>query len=676
MTALQRSRLLRSIAGVTIVLAFVSIDLGLVRVGGLGALDRELYDGRQRSVAPKLDERIVIVDIDERSLGAHGRWPWDRAKIAQLLDAIVEQGRPSVIGFDIVFAEKQADGDDDARLARALSDRPVVLGYYFTSNRGARTSGALPTPLFEGEVADVLRSRLTHADGYGANLAPLQHAARASGFFNPFLGADVDPDGVIRALPLLARYGDDVYESLALAVLRQYLGNGSIEVHPGADTLIVAGERARVELPVSVGFTAMVPVAGRGGPDGGHFRYVSAADVLAGQVDWKGMNDHIVLIGTTAPGQTDLRATPVSEVFPGVEIHAALIAGALDGVLKQRPEGGPAAGAIATALVGSVLALVLPALGVVGAVVLTAVGALVLFGANAIAWSNFGLALPLAASIAAIVSLGLFNLVVGWFAEGRARRAVLARFGEYVSPALVEQMAHDPVNWQVAESSNRELTMLFADIRGFTRIAETMQPEPLREYINTFLTAMTEVIHAHRGTVDKYMGDSVMAFWGAPVDDEEHAEHAVTAALAMQREVARLSTGFVTRGLPPLAVGIGINTGVVRVGDMGSKLRRAYTVIGDAVNLASRLESLTRRYEVPIIVGETTAQRCRHQRFRELARTTIAGRAESVRIFVPCVVDDDDGDERRGRPTIPMPASTPTNKRATESLHEGSSPGV
>ncbi|MDT3679564.1 MAG: adenylate/guanylate cyclase domain-containing protein [Burkholderiaceae bacterium] len=674
MTALQRSRVLRAIAGMAIVFVFVSIDLGLVRVGGLGALDRDLYDGRQRTVAPVLDERIVIVDIDERSLGAYGRWPWDRAKIARLLDAIVEQGRPAVVAFDVVFAEKQADGDDDARLARALADRPVVLGYYFTSNRGAQASGALPTPLFEGDAAKELRSHVTHADGYGANLAPLQHAARASGFFNPFLGADVDPDGVIRALPLLASHGDGVYESLAVAVLRQYLGNGSVEVDPRADTMVIAGERARVQLPVSVGFTAMAPVTGRGGPDGGHFRYVSAADVLSGHVDWNRMHDHIVLIGTTAPGQTDLRATSVSEVFPGVEIHAALIAGALDGVLKKRPDGAAAAGALATALVGGLLAIVLPALGVVGAVAAASVGVLVLFGANAIAWSNFSLVLPLAASIAAVVCLGLFNLVVGWFAEGRARRAVLARFGEYVSPALVEQMAHDPVNWQVAESSNRELTMLFADIRGFTRIAESMQPEPLREYINTFLTAMTEVIHAHRGTVDKYIGDAVMAFWGAPLDDEEHADHAVAAAVAMQREVARLSAGFVSRGLPPLAVGIGINTGVVRVGDMGSKLRRAYTVIGDAVNLASRLESLTRRYEVPIIVGETTAQRCRHQRFRELARTTIAGRTESVRIFVPGAAED--GDERGGHPTIPMPASMPTNQRATESLHEGSSPGV
>ncbi|HLT27762.1 MAG TPA: adenylate/guanylate cyclase domain-containing protein [Zeimonas sp.] len=674
MTPLQRSRLLRAIAGMAIVLAFVSADLGVVRIGGLGALDRELYDGRLRSVPPERDERIVIVDIDERSLGEHGRWPWDRSKIAQLVDALVEQGRPAVVGFDVVFAE-QADPGGDERLAQAIEGRPVVLGYYFTSGQGGRTSGALPAPLFDGEAVGELRERLTYADGYGANLGPLQHAARASGFFNPFLGADLDPDGVIRALPLLASYGGAVYESLAVAVLREYLGNASMEVDPRADTLVVAGTRARVEIPVSVGFTAMVPVAGRGGPSGGHFDYVSASDVLAGRVDWTRMHDRIVLIGTTAPGQTDLRATSVSEVFPGVEVHAALIAGALDGKLRRRPDEARAIGALSTALVGGFLAIALPALGVVGAVAATSVGALVLLGANAIAWSNLGLVLPIAASLAALLALGLFNLVVGWFAEGRARREVIARFGEYVSPALVEQMAHDPLSWRTLESSNRELTILFADIRGFTRIAETMQPEALREYINAFLTAMTEVIHAHRGTVDKYMGDAVMAFWGAPVSDPAHADHAVAAALAMQREVARLSASFVTRGLPPLAVGIGINTGVVRVGDMGSKLRRAYTVIGDAVNLASRLESLTRRYEVPIIVGETTAQRCRLQSFRELARTMIAGRSEPVRIFVPRPPGDDEV-EHSEHPTIPVPAPMPTNKRVTASLHEGSSPGL
>ncbi|MCC7059269.1 MAG: adenylate/guanylate cyclase domain-containing protein [Burkholderiaceae bacterium] len=674
MSSLQRSRLWRIFAGLGIVVLFAAANLGWLQVGGLGALDRELYDGRQRMVAPVFDPRIVIVDIDERSLAERGRWPWDRATTGALAEALVTRGGAAVVGLDVVFAEPQNGSDDDARLAAAIAQRPIVLGYYFSSEREGRTSGALPAPLYEGEAASALDRRVTHARGYGANLAGLQRAARASGFFNPFLGAGLDPDGVIRALPLLAAYRGSVYESLAVAVLREYLGNASVTVR--RDRFELDGQRDRVVMPVSTGFTAMVPFAGSGGASGGHFRYLSATDVLAGRVDWSLLRDRIVLVGTTAPGQTDLRATPVSEVYPGVEIHASLIAGALDGRLKQRPADAPAIGALFTILAGGLLALVLPALGAVGVVLLSSVAALMLVGVNAIAYSNSALVLPLAASLAAVLALAVFNIAVGWFVEGRARRAIEQLFGEYVSPALVERMARDPVNY-LAVSSNRELTILFADIRGFTRIAEAMEPAPLREYINAFLTGMTELIHAHRGTVDKYMGDAVMAFWGAPVDDPEHADTAVACALAMQNEVRRMSAEFVARGLPPLSVGIGINTGVVRVGDMGSRRRRAYTVIGDAVNLASRLEGLTKRYEVPIIVGEATTQRCRRYRFFELARAMVDGRADSVRVFVPNTSHTRIGiAAREGVATRPMSSSATVPRTAREAAHEGSSPGL
>ena len=584
MSPLQKSRFWRALAGLLIVAAFAAADLGGFRAGGLSALDRELYDSRQRLATPVADGRIVIVDIDERSLTEQGRWPWDRAKMAALTDALVERGGAAVVGFDVVFAERQAGTDDDARLARALAARPVVLGYYFSSDRDGRTSGALPAPLYDGEAARELAPRLTHANGFGANLGEFQRAARGAGFFNPFLGSGLDPDGVIRALPLLVGYRGAVYDSLAVAVLREYLGDAALALR--GDALALDGSRGQVELPISAGFTAMVPLAGRGGSAGGRFRYLSATDVLEGRVDWSQLRGRIVLVGTTAPGQTDLRATPVSEVFPGVEIHASLIAGALDGRLKQRPVEAPAIGALATVLAGAALALALPSLGAVGALLASVAAAMALVGANVIAYSSFGMVLPLAASLAALLALGLFNLTVGWFAEGRARRAMEQLFGEYVSPELVEQMARDPFTYRIAQSANRELTILFADIRGFTRIAETIEPEALREYINAFLTRMTGIIHAHHGTVDKYMGDAVMAFWGAPVEDPAHADHAVEAAIAMQAEVRCMSEDFLKRGLPPLAVGIGINTGVVRVGDMGSKLRRAYTVIGDAVNLA------------------------------------------------------------------------------------------
>jgi adenylate cyclase len=242
---------------------------------------------------------------------------------------------------------------------------------------------------------------------------------------------------------------------------------------------------------------------------------------------------------------------------------------------------------------------------------------------------------PVATPLLLVAAISLLNLAAGYVVEGRARRAVAGLFGEYVSPALVDQMMRDPQRYGSVESENREMTILFVDIRGFTRIAETMQPEQLREYINTFLTAMTEVVHRYGGTVDKYIGDAVMAFWGAPVEDARHADHAVATALAMLDEVQRLNQLFESRGLPLMRVGIGVNTGVVRVGDMGSRLRRAYTVIGDAVNIASRFEGLTKQYDVPIIVGEATMTQARGYSFDELGRAQVSGRAEPVRLFTP-----------------------------------------
>jgi adenylate cyclase len=402
---------------------------------------------------------------------------------------------------------------------------------------------------------------------------------------------------------------------------------------------------------LSTGTTALVPFAGRvsgapaaraasGADRPSRFRYVSAADVLSGRIDPAVFRNRIVLLGTSAPGLTDLRATPAHAAFPGVEIHATLIAAALDSdgsgaLIKRRSEASAALGAALVALAGITLAFALPAMGSVGIVALGALSAVSLWLAAAVGWSNFGMAVPVSAGLLLVAVLAGFNLAAGYFVEGRARRAVASLFGEYVSPALVERMMRDPRRYGSAASEDRELTILFVDIRGFTRIAETMQPDQLREYINDFLTAMTEVVHRYGGTVDKYIGDAVMAFWGAPMDDPQHADHAVAAALSMLEEVQRLNRSYEARDLPLMRVGIGVNTGVVRVGDLGSRLRRAYTVIGDAVNLASRLQGLTKQFEAQIIVGESTMRQARGHAFSELGYAQVAGRAEPVHAFVP-----------------------------------------
>ena len=619
--------------------------LGLLPFPVSEALDRLVYDARLRGQAAAVDERVVIVDVDEHSLAAQGRWPWPRGTVARLVERIAVDGGASVLGMDTLFAEPERGTGGDAALAAALQGRPVVLGYYFSSDRGGVTAGELPAPVMNVGAFAQSGHRITAWTGYGANLPGLAQAAAGAGFFNPL----VDSDGVVRALPLLAEHEGQVYESLAVAVLRRHLGGANLML--AHDRLVLRGPRGSAVLPLSTGTTALVPFAGRvsgapaaraasGADRPSRFRYVSAADVLSGRIDPAVFRNRIVLLGTSAPGLTDLRATPAHAAFPGVEIHATLIAAALDSdgsgaLIKRRSEASAALGAALVALAGITLAFALPAMGSVGIVALGALSAVSLWLAAAVGWSNFGMAVPVSAGLLLVAVLAGFNLAAGYFVEGRARRAVASLFGEYVSPALVERMMRDPRRYGSAASEDRELTILFVDIRGFTRIAETMQPDQLREYINDFLTAMTEVVHRYGGTVDKYIGDAVMAFWGAPMDDPQHADHAVAAALSMLEEVQRLNRSYEARELPLMRVGIGVNTGVVRVGDLGSRLRRAYTVIGDAVNLASRLQGLTKQFEAQIIVGESTVRQARGHAFSELGCAQVAGRAEPVHAFVP-----------------------------------------
>jgi adenylate cyclase len=652
----------RRLIGLLLTLAAAASALGVLPLPLVGTLDNAIYDGRLRMNAAPHEPRVLIVDIDDASIARVGRWPWERTRVGELAAQMIERGGARVVGLDLVFAEPRHGADRDDALARRLAGLPVVFGYYFTADRGGRTSGELPPPVMTRDAIDGLDlAGITRWDGFGANLGSLRDHAAGAGFVNPLM----DADGTVRALPLLAEFRGGVYESFALSVLRHWLGAARLRL--SADELGLHGDRGVVRLPLSDDLTALVPYAGRIQDDGvARFDVVSAADVLEGQVDWQRFRDRVVLIGSSAPGLADLRATPVQAAMPGVAIHATLIAAALDSVdpspaagalLQSRSSASAGLGALVALMAGAFLTLMMPVLGALGSLTLGAVAALSIWGSAAIAWNNLGMVIPVAAAQVLVVMLLILNLTAGYFVEGRTRRAMADLFGEYVSPALVERLVHDPSRIAPSGSENRELTILFVDIRGFTRIAETMPPEGLREYLNAFLTAMTEVVHRHGGTVDKYIGDAVMAFWGAPLTDPQHADRAVHAALAMLVEVARLNRGHRARGLPEMSVGIGVNTGVVRVGDMGSRLRRTYTVIGDAVNLAARFEALTRTYDQPIIVGETTVAQAAGHRFDALGSVQLAGRSEPVLIFTPASMSPRDTMPMRRNPqTIVSPA--------------------
>jgi adenylate cyclase len=380
-----------------------------------------------------------------------------------------------------------------------------------------------------------------------------------------------------------------------------------------------------------------VPYRAAGGPTGGAFRYVSAADLVAARVSAGSLAGTLVLVGTTAPALADLRPTPVASVFPGVEVHASLLAGMLDGRLPWQPHWSLAWELALLAAVALLLGLTLPRLSATAALAL-ALGVLV-----ALLALGFGLyatrlwVLPLATPVAFAAAASALLVAWGWVAEGRVRRSLTRLFGSYVPPEIVAEMARDPARYDM-RAENRVMTVMFCDLRGFTTISEQLEPHALREVINTFFSRMTGLIRAHHGTLDKYIGDCIMAFWGAPLPDADHAARAVRTAQAMAAAMDELNAELRARGLPEIALGIGLNTGLMCVGDMGSDIRRAYTVMGDAVNLASRIEGLTRQYGVAILAGQATreaAAGAADLRWREVDRVKVKGREAPVTVFTP-----------------------------------------
>ncbi|MBL0091616.1 MAG: adenylate/guanylate cyclase domain-containing protein [Piscinibacter sp.] len=612
---------------------------GLMPLQPLQQIDLAIDDARLRATMPGTrDPRIVVVDIDDASLARIGRWPWPRERIAALAQELFERQRAAVVGFDLVFAEPDPG---DLALAQALRGRPAVLGYFLADGPTAQRTGVLPAAVFDAAALGGRGGGLTRWSGHVANVAPLAAAVPAAGFFNVL----PDIDGIVRTLPLVADVAGSHQENLALAMLRAY-GNGPA-VRPvlpassgiGGDGGLVAIELAqgtqRLRIPVDARGGVRVPYRGPGGPAGGSFDYVSAADLLEGRVAAGTLSGRLVLVGSSAPGVFDLRSTPVAAVYPGVEVHANLLSGLLDGRGPVVPDWSRGYEVAQLLVVTALLALLLPKLRAASAMGATLALGVVLILLDQWLYRRHGLALPLASALllTALVYVGITGW--GYVVEGARRRSLTRLFGTYVPPELVAQMARDPQRYGM-QAENRELTVMFCDMRNFTKISEALPPEELRALVNRFFSAMTQEIRAHRGTLDKYIGDAIMAFWGAPVADADHALHATQAALAMTARMDELNRELRGRGLPEIGLGIGINSGLVCVGDMGSDIRRSYTVMGDAVNLASRVEALTRVYGVDILLGETTRAAVAHRLpLVEVDRVRVKGKQVAVTLFTP-----------------------------------------
>jgi len=661
----MKQHLVRIALGLAITLFFIGHAAKYYEVPFITQLDNIIYDARLRLTMPGgVDDRIVILDIDEKSLEEVGHWPWPRDLLAGLVDKLFDKYQVGIVGFDVVFAEadyssgirtldrlangplkdvpqfRQAYGelrpglDYDALFARSMKGRPVVLGYYLNSEKDAKRTGAIPPPVLPKGTFRGRNITFTTWLGYGGNLEPLLKSAATAGHFNPI----TDLDGVVRRVPMIAELDGAYYESLSLAVVRTMFGFPPVEPGFAPDRFLQRGyaglEWLRVgkfAIPVDETASALIPYRGRKGS----FAYVSLADVLAERVPLDRLKGKITLIGTTAPGLQDLRSTPVDRVFPGVEVHANLIAGILDGKVKVEPPYMLGAEVVLLVVGGVALSMLIPLLAPLWATLLTVGAMAAITGLDIYVWSHADMVLPLAASVLMTIALYTVNMAYGYFVEARSKRLFTVLFGQYVPPELVDEMARDPRKYNM-EPRAAELTILFSDVRGFTSISEALKPEELREYINEYLTTMSGIIRSrHRGTLDKYIGDAIMAFWGAPVDDAQHARNGVLAALDMQKECKLLNERFAARGWPTLNIGIGLNTGSVRVGDMGSQVRRAYTVMGDAVNVASRLEGRTKGYDLGILVGEATRQQVKDVVFREVDRIKVKGKDEAVTVYEP-----------------------------------------
>ncbi len=607
------------------------------------------------------DLPVRIVDVDEESLAKIGQWPWPRTVMAKLLDTLGGDGA-AVVAFDILFSEpdrtsleqalKQMTPEEaaalepliagksshDAQFAVAIGQNPTVLATALSSHASP------PPPLKAGfaTVGDDPKNFVPTFAGANDNLPILDDASAGIGSINWL----PDRDQVVRRIPLIYRVGDQYVPTLTTEALRvafqagSYVlkgSNASGETAFGQQTGLNHIRVGEIEIPTDA--------------DGGiwiHFRphdqraYVPAWKVLAGEADPDSFAGRIVLVGTSAPGLIDLRATPLDAAIPGVEIHAQaieqILLGAQGAPSLSRPDYFFALEIVLTLVLGLAFSFVIPRVkpltsGVLG---VAAMGSLLIGGW--LAFDKLGLLLDPTYPAATVFLLVAGASTYVFRQTERQRGEVRRAFSYYVSPMVVSEIIAHPDKLELG-GAVRELTLLFCDVRNFTSISETMTAHELTTFINNLLTPLSEIILTNRGTIDKYMGDAIMAFWNAPLDDADHARHACQSAIAMVGRMKALNEEWraaaVAAGKPykDVAIGIGINSGDCCVGNLGSVQRFDYSAIGDDVNVASRLEGQSKTYGVPIVIGESSRDQLPDAKAIELDLMRVKGKVHPARIY-------------------------------------------
>ena len=619
------------------------------------------FDSYQR-LQPRVhspDTPVRIVDIDEAALAEYGQWPWPRTVIARLIDKLTEKGA-AVIAFDAVFAEPDRSSisrmvrdlvaftdpetvqrlaaavqDNDQVFADAIAQSRVVMGFGFDLKGGDRPPRRYHGVAFAGD--DPVQF-LPQQAGTVKSLDLLEAAAKGNGSVNTDLESVV-----IRRVPMLFRVTgqEGVFPALSIEALRVAQGaNTYLIKSSGASGELSFGERTGIVAIKTGDIEVRTDAQGRVWLyDTGHRaeRFVSARAVLKDEVPGEKIDGHVVFVGTSALGLKDLRNTPVQDSVPGVEIHAQLAEQMIERKFLARPDFADGAEFVYLALIGLLLVWLLPRLSpgrmALVAAVFVGIGLVVPW----IAYSHYQLLFDPIYPTATLAAIYVSGTAMAFMRTERERAEIRGAFGLYLSPDIVEQLARNPRLLQLG-GEQCEITVMFTDVRGFTTISEQFDPHGLTRFMNRFLTPMTDLILSHRGTIDKYMGDAIMAFWNAPLPVEGHAARACDTALAMQARLRALNEEWEIEAAAegrrhiPVNIGIGLNTGPASVGNFGSAQRFTYSCLGDDVNLASRLEGQCKTYGVGIIVGDKTRAQVADFATLELDLVMVKGKTEPERI--------------------------------------------
>jgi adenylate cyclase len=609
-----------------------------------------------RAFDPSLPVRIV--DIDEESLKRIGQWPWPRTVLAELVDKLDANGA-AAIGFDMVFPEPDRMSpantlrfwpnseslaglrdeieklpSNDQLFAQAIGKAPVVLGFIASPQ-----AASIPeVKAGFAHAGDDPKLFAPFYPGAAVSLGQLQDQAQGSGSLNWI----PENDQIIRRMPMVVRVGETLYPSFVGDLLRLAQGASTYVVKSsgasgekafGEKTGIVAVKVGDLEIPTEAHGQMWIKFT----PESSE-RYLPAWKVLNGEIGADQIDGRILLVGTSAAGLLDLRATPLDPSVPGVSLHAQAIEQILQGAYLQRPDFATAAELVYILALGLLIAFFVYRLGALGGAVLGALGIAAVIWVSWYAFNAFGwLVDPIYPAIA-LAAIYFAGTLFVFLRTERERNRVRNAFSHYMAPALVERLAGDPSRLKLG-GETRDMTLLFSDVRGFTGISEGLDAEELTRFLNSLFTPLSNIILDEQGTIDKFMGDAVMAFWNAPLDDSAHPSHACSAALRMMQEMEDLNRRWREeaeakgRSYRPVQLGIGLNTGICCVGNLGSETRFDYSVIGDNVNVASRLEGQSKTYDVGTVVGESTTARAPDFAFLELDLLKVKGKTEATRVF-------------------------------------------